>query len=101
MTTQPVQCDDIQPWLAACALGERADDPAARAHLAGCPKCQSDLREYRAVAGVLPYTAPELAPSAALRDRVIGAVAAASEQPSVDVPRHQRQSWLPRPWPRA
>lgn len=101
MPTQTLQCDDIQPWLAAYALGEIADDPAARAHLAACPKCQSDLREYRAVAAMLPYAAPEVAPPAELRDRVIAAVTAASGQPSAPAQKQPRQAWFPRLWPPA
>lgn len=101
MTTQPLQCDDIQPWLAAYALGEAYDDPAARVHLAACPKCQGDLREYRSVAGLLPYAATEAAPSAELRERVIAAVSATSGQPAVSAPAPQRQSGLPRLWPRS
>jgi hypothetical protein len=71
----------MQPWLAAQALGDVADDPEVRAHLAACPKCQLDLRQYRGVAGLLPFGAAEVAPPADLRDRVIGAVAAAAGQP--------------------
>lgn len=71
----------MQPWLAAQALGDAADDPVERAHLAACPKCQLDLRQYRGVAGLLPFGVAEVAPPPGLRDRVIGAVAAAAGQP--------------------
>src|SRR6266540_2696588 len=81
MTTQPLQCDDIQPWLAANALGEADDDPAARAHLMDCPKCQGDLREYRSVAGLLPYGVAEAIPPAKVRERLIAAVGAAAGRP--------------------
>src|SRR5262245_45866463 len=96
MTTQSLQCDDVQPWLAAYALGEADDDPAARAHLMTCRKCQSDLRQYRSVAGLLPYAAAEATPPAELRERVISAIAAAAEQPVVaPAPSHQAVlSWL-------
>jgi hypothetical protein len=68
-------CDDIQPWLAAYALGDTEEGAAAaRAHLAVCPRCQRDLREYRLVAGMLPYSAPEAAPQPELREHVIAAV---------------------------
>jgi len=90
MTTQSLQCDDIQPWLAAYALGEDDDDPAARAHLMACRKCQGDLRQYCSVAGLLPYSATEATPPAELRERVISAIAAAAEQPAVaTAPRRQ------------
>ena len=72
----------MQPWLAAQALGDAADNPAERAHLAVCPKCQLDLRQYRSVAGLLPLSVAEVAPPDGLRDRVIGAVVAAAGQPA-------------------
>ena len=71
---QPNLCDDIQPWLAACALGDAEDGAAARAHLAVCPRCQHDLREYRLVAGMLPFSVPEALPRPELREQVIAAV---------------------------
>src|SRR5689334_7753768 len=68
-------CDDIQPWLAAYALGDAEEGAAAaRAHLALCPRCQHNLREYRLVAGILPFSAPEAMPQPELREQVIAAV---------------------------
>jgi anti-sigma-K factor RskA len=68
-------CDDIQPWLAAYALGDAEDGAAAaQAHLAVCPRCQHDLREYRLVAGMLPFSVPEVMPQPELREQVIAAV---------------------------
>jgi len=67
-------CDDIQPWLAAYALGDAEEGAPARAHLAVCSRCQRDLHEYRLVAGLLPFSAPEAAPQPELRDQVIAAV---------------------------
>jgi anti-sigma-K factor RskA len=98
MTTQSLQCDDIQPWLAAYALGEADDDPAARAHLMDCPKCQGDLREYRSVAGLLPYGVAEAIPPAKVRERLIAAVGAAAGQPAA-APLPRPQSRLSRLWP--
>jgi hypothetical protein len=68
-------CDDIQPWLAAYALGDAEEGAeVARAHLAVCPRCQHDLREYRLVAGMLPFSVPEAMPQPELREQVIAAV---------------------------
>jgi hypothetical protein len=68
-------CDEIQPWLAAYALGDTEEGAAAeRAHLAVCPRCQHDLHEYRQVAGILPFSAPEAMPQPELREQVIAAV---------------------------
>lgn len=69
------QCDMLQPWLAAYALGEAEAAPAALGHLAVCPSCRSNLREYRAVAGLLPYAQPEQEPAPELRERLLLAVA--------------------------
>jgi len=72
-------CDEIQPWLAAYALGDTEEGAAVeRAHLAVCPHCQHDLREYRLVAGMLPYSASEAVPRPELRDEVIAAVTQAA-----------------------
>src|SRR5258705_4808375 len=67
-------CDDIQPWLAAYALGDADEGAAALGPLAVCPRCQRDLREYRLVAGMLPFSVPETMPQPELRERVIAAV---------------------------
>lgn len=67
-------CDDMQPWLAAYALGDAENSAAERAHLSTCPRCQHDLREYQLVAGILPYSASEVAPRPELRDQLIAAV---------------------------
>ncbi len=96
---QPLECEDIQPWLAAYVLGDADDDPVGRAHLEQCPACQASLREYRGVAGLLGYAATEAAPPADLRERIVGAVAAAAgqpqPQPTVAQPRRQpaRVGW--------
>jgi hypothetical protein len=71
---QSNQCDDIQPWLAAYALGDADDEAAARAHLSACPRCQRDLREYQLVASLLPYAAPEAIPAPELRERLIATI---------------------------
>jgi anti-sigma-K factor RskA len=67
-------CDDIQPWLAAYALGEADEEAASRAHLQACPRCQHDLHEYRLVAGMLPYAAPEAIPRPELREQLIASI---------------------------
>lgn len=64
-------CVELQPVLAAYALGERELDAGLRAHLASCTHCQQTLREYKEIARVLPYAAPEIVPSPALRERIL------------------------------
>lgn len=78
-------CDELQPWLAAYALGEAEPEPDALAHLAGCLRCQHDLAEYRAVAGLLPYAAPQHEPAPALRARLIAAVEQAAPAPHTNI----------------
>jgi len=101
---QSLQCENIQPWLAAYALGDVDDDPAARQHLEVCQACQASLREYRGVAGLIGYAATETAPPAELRERIVGAVAAAAGQPLAAEPMRrprpqpERARWRPQ-WP--
>lgn len=96
------QCDELQPWLAAYALGEANASPEALGHLALCARCRGDLREYRAVAGLLAYDAPQHDPSPELRARIIGAVeraaqprpaAASQAAPRARWPRLARPVW--------
>lgn len=67
-------CDDIQPWLAAYALGDADEQAEARAHLMVCPRCQHVLQEYRLVASLLPYSAPDIMPQPELRQQLIATV---------------------------
>lgn len=104
-----IQCDDMQPWLAAHAMGEGDKDAAPRAHLASCARCQRDLAEYRLVAGLLPYGAPDAAPAPELRDHVVAAVAreageeapapvATPRRPELAQPRPARQRFSLSSW---
>lgn len=69
-----LQCDQLQPSLAAYALGEAEAADEVLAHVALCPRCHTALHEYRAVAGLLPYTVEEQAPAPDLRARLLAAV---------------------------
>jgi anti-sigma-K factor RskA len=80
------QCELLQPWLAAYALGEAEAAPAALGHLSVCPRCRSDLREYRAVAGLLPYGQAEHEPAPELRDRLLAAVASEAKPAGAAAP---------------
>lgn len=79
-------CADFQPQLAAYALGETDADTDMLAHLAGCPACQRDLRAYIQIARVLPYDAPDVAPSPGLRERILAAATAAEPAPAAPPP---------------
>ncbi len=67
-------CADIQPQLAAYALGEAEAGDELLEHLATCPACQRDLRAYVQIARMLPYDAPDDAPPPGLRARILAAV---------------------------
>lgn len=71
MSNNTSNCETIQQQLAAYALGERDIDGEVQAHLDDCPACRDDLLAYAQVARVLPYSAPDVAPSPALRERII------------------------------
>jgi len=91
-------CIDIQPQLAAYALGEVEAEAELLDHLAACPACQRDLRAYVQVARMLPHAAPEVTPPPELRDRIVAAVAAAQGQPPESEPPEQPvRSAKPRP----
>src|SRR5262245_31295148 len=83
LSQQSFQCDDVQPWLAAYALGEAGADPAMSVHLEACPACRSALHEYRQVAQAFLYSAPNAAPSPELRDRIIAAIASEAAAPPI------------------
>lgn len=92
MSTQSnQQCLDLQPRLAAFALGEIERDGELLAHLQGCPSCQRDMRAYARVARALPYEAPQSEPAAELRGRILAAVT----QTAAPAPRPTR--WWARP----
>lgn len=67
-------CAELQPQIAAYALGETEAAAELLEHLAGCPACQRDLRAYVQVARMLPYDAPDVAPPSDLRARILTAV---------------------------
>lgn len=90
------RCDDLQPQLAAYALGESELDPELLLHLARCADCWRTLHAYAHVTQVLPYTAPQVAPAPDLRERILAAATGAQPESVAPQPRrsHGRQ------WPR-
>jgi hypothetical protein len=98
MTSEPNDpCIEIQPQLAAYALGEAEAQPELLDHLANCPACQRDLRAYMQVAHVLPYTAPDATPPTELRDRIVAAVAEATAAPASQTSTPSAQPATPAP----
>ncbi len=79
-------CAELQPEIAAYALGETEAAAALLEHLAECPACQRDLRAYVQVARMLPYDAPDVAPPPALRARILTAVEETGAAPPTTAP---------------
>ena len=74
-------CQDIELLLPATAAGALDGDEAqtVKAHLALCPPCLKHLHDYQETVEQLAYTVPQVAPSALLRDRVLGSLSTAPE----------------------
>ncbi|HEX6291155.1 MAG TPA: anti-sigma factor [Herpetosiphonaceae bacterium] len=78
MSSDPTdRCHDLQPQLAAYALGESEADPDLLTHLASCEACQRALQGYTHIARILPYTAPQATPPPELRARILDAATSA------------------------
>jgi hypothetical protein len=103
MSSEPTAlCTDLQPRLAAYALGEAEADAELLAHLASCSACQRDLRAYVQVARMLPYDSPEVVPPPSLRDRILAAVEADKPRPAParpPAPPVRRPRRFPALWP--
>lgn len=94
-------CEELQPALAAYALGERELDAPLRTHLASCAECQQMLREYTQVARVLPYAVPEIVPPPELRERILAIatiVPAGRATPNAERPRTGHAAVRSRRW---
>jgi anti-sigma-K factor RskA len=79
--------EEFLDLCAARALGTLDDVSNGRldAHLAeGCPECEAALRDFGSAVIALAGTAPAVAPSAALRERVRAAVAREPRRPAAE-----------------
>ncbi|HID50628.1 MAG TPA: hypothetical protein EYP41_01145 [Anaerolineae bacterium] len=67
---------EIIELIPAYALGslDAAEAVTVSQHLAGCAECQAELAAYEAVVDTLPAAAPVLAPSPALKKRLLAQV---------------------------
>jgi len=75
------QIEEAIPLYAIGAL-ERTERQAVESHLlSGCGSCRSLLKDYHAVAGVLPYALPPIAPPA--KAKTLSAVFARTQTPEV------------------
>lgn len=73
----------FEELAAAYALDALDSDDAAsfRSHLTGCPRCQSLLADYRAVAAAFPLTLDEMEASPKLRSRILATAQREPETP--------------------
>jgi anti-sigma factor RsiW len=68
-------CNSLEELLPAYALDaiDDADRTRVESHLRECAKCTREVAEYRLVADVLPFAAPQVDPPASLKKRVLAA----------------------------
>jgi hypothetical protein len=98
-------CAELQPQIAAYALGETEAAAELLEHIAECPACQRALSAYVQVARMLPYDAPDVVPPPSLRARILtaveetaGAVAAVEPNSSPPAPASVPAAANPRRW---
>lgn len=85
------QFDDAVPLYVVGAM-ERQERQAFEAHLlTGCAVCHAALKEYRPVAGLLPYGLPPVAAPPKLKSRVMAAI---NHGPSEDVAKAPQKARL-------
>lgn len=97
MSELPNNRDGCGVDVAAYALGalDPAEAEAFAAHLATCSVCREELAEFENVVAALPMSAPRHPAPAALRQRVLEAVAAEPRTAPAARPERRRQA---RPW---
>lgn len=84
-------CEEFEELSGAYVLGAITPEEhrAAQAHVATCAKCSSLLQGLSAAASILPLTAPQVAPSPALKERVMEAIRRESQP--IPLRPHMRQ----------
>jgi anti-sigma-K factor RskA len=77
--------DELESLVPGWVLGvlEPAEAESLRAHIATCPICRASAVRLRRVVGALPLEVDEVAPSPALRDRILAAAAATGDAATV------------------
>lgn len=85
--------DDVHviELLPAYALGSLDEEEAAQVadHLATCPWCRAELSSYEAVAGRLALAAPDVMPSARVKQQILGQL----QTPRLESAPEPRQTW--------
>lgn len=96
-----LDCSSADELAAAYALGalDSAEDRAVSAHLATCDNAHAEARELIDAASILPAMLEPVAPSAALRGRLMATVAA-TPQEHRPAPVSVRERLAPAPEPR-
>jgi anti-sigma-K factor RskA len=89
--------DELRELTGGYALGVLGEEErrALEAHLATCPACAKEVREFETVTAALAFSAPQQDPPAALRDRVVRAVAQSPAPRHADEPTRHSGRALP------
>jgi anti-sigma-K factor RskA len=92
-------CEEFEELSGAYALGAvtPAERQAAEAHLATCPKCSALYHELRGVVTLLPFAAPQVSPSPALKERIFAAIRESRKDTSRSMQQPQLQAQQPIP----
>ena len=77
----------VTDQISAYALNilDAADAAEVEAHLADCPACQQELRDYEELVGVLAWATPRVSPSPHLKTRLLQEVSQPSVKSTPDV----------------
>ena len=94
-----IDCENIEPLLAAYALSEQDDAIRApiEAHLATCPRCRQTLAAYHSLARLLPLGTADEVPAPDLRERVLNAVEVAAQSKALQNKPARARRFFP-PW---
>ena len=99
---ESTQCTEIADLSAAIALGaaEPGDLERVEQHAEECPRCATQLREFREVAALLGSAVPQVDPPARLRNRVLLAAQRTPQESRPGTPAPVRVAPRRFAWPR-
>ena len=85
---QPMEHQAILDLIPAYALDclDAEEAQIVTGHLASCADCQAELDAFEAVVDVLPLAAPEIEPSSALKERLMGQIQAVPRSKTAGLP---------------
>ena len=116
-TREKLGCEEVQALAGAFALDAVTPDElsAIRDHVAGCADCRAQLGQMVGVAALMPFSVPEVAPPAGLKQRILDEIAEETDREGIvslsdardlraraDGPAavaRRRSFWTSRAWP--